>query len=229
MQFTQSPLSVTPKAPALHWAVVLVLSILTLNVFGVVWMIRQAWFARQIDPPNRAVLSVGASLLLQLFMALMSFLDGLTTAKTGQSSGLAGLFHLMQWFSFVCFVSGAFQIRATLMKHYGIKLNGFLTFFLNTYYFQYHLSKIAKAQNVPFGEWRHPRKPAPLSAYGPYYLTHPFRATFLCVASSPARCNPISGNHMYTSRHSFGAEQHRDSFADNDSFRSSSAQFDQAS
>ena len=150
MQLNQPALSVTPRPPSLHWAIVLGLSIVTLNLFGLIWMIRQAVFVRKIDPPNRAAYQLMVSLLFQVVLALFSAMNAITLAKTGQGTDLGIVTNLMQGVSFVLFITAAFQIRAALMKYYGIKLNNFLTFFFNTYYFQYHLSKIAKAQNVSF-------------------------------------------------------------------------------
>jgi hypothetical protein len=164
MQLNQSAFSVAPKPPSLHWAIVLGLSIVTLNLFGVVWMLRQALFARQLDPPNRAVYQLALNLVLQLFVFVLSFLNGFYTAKTGQPLGVGSVTNLMQGFAVIMYITAAFQIRATLMKHYGIKLNAALTFFFNTYYFQYHLSKIAHSQLTPFAPPSSSAQAGPVSA-----------------------------------------------------------------
>ena len=150
MQLNHPALSANPKPPSLHWAIVLGLSIVTLNLFGVIWMIRQAVFVRKIDPPNRAVYQLMVSLLLQVVLGIFNVMNAITVAKYGEATSLGPVTNVMQGFSFILFITAAFQIRAALTKYYGIKLNAAMTFFFNTYYFQYHFSKIAKAENVPF-------------------------------------------------------------------------------
>jgi len=56
----------------------------------------------------------------------------------------------MRFFQILMVITAYLQIRKTLTQHYGIKLNALLTVFFNLYYVQYHLSKLARTQGVPF-------------------------------------------------------------------------------
>jgi hypothetical protein len=140
---------ITPKPPTLHWAVVLILSVVTLGLFGFYWSIRQAQFARRIDPINRAIFQILLSAALFLFQILISAVVAITVARGGQGTDLSSVMNILRLFEGLMIFTAYWQIRATLMKYYGIKLNGFLTLIFNVYYVQYHLSRLAKTQGVP--------------------------------------------------------------------------------
>lgn len=135
-----------PKPPTLHWAIVLILSVVTLGLFGFYWSIRQARFARRIDPTNRAIFQILLSATLFVFQILIAAVVALTVARGGASTDLSSVMNIMRLFEGLMVFTAYWQIRATLMRHYGIKLNGILTLIFNVYYIQYHLSQLAKTQ-----------------------------------------------------------------------------------
>ena len=137
------------EPPSLHWAIVLVLSIVTLGLFQYFWMFRQARFAHKIDPTNKATLQIAVSFLLLLFSFLLNAVVALTVARGGQSTDLGSVGTMLWLFQVLMIVTAYMQIRATLAKHYGLRLNALLTVIFNVYYTQYHLSKIATRTAQP--------------------------------------------------------------------------------
>ena len=142
-------ISAGPKPPSLHWALVLVLSMATFGLFGVVWMFIQARFAKKLDPGNRAVLLFTASLALFLFYVLLLAVVALTLARGGEGTNLSPAANVVFLFGTIFTINGFFQIRGSLLKYYNsvepinLKLSGVMTFFFNVYYLQYHLARIA--------------------------------------------------------------------------------------
>lgn len=137
-----------PKPPSLHWAIVLLLTIVTFGLFGLVWMFIQASFVRRIDPANRALFQILVGVLLVAVQILLGVMVAVTIARGGQGTDLGMVMTMLRMFEFIMFLSAYWQIRATLEKHYGIALNGVLTLLFNVYYVQYHLTKLAGAQGV---------------------------------------------------------------------------------
>jgi hypothetical protein len=136
----------TPQPPSLHWAIVLVLSILTFGLFSFFWAFRQALFAKKIDPKNMAPLQVAASFALVLFSFLLGFVNALTVSRGGEASSLGSTGLVVSLFQLFMFISAALQIRKTLTAYYGIRMNAFLTMLFNVYYVQFHMSQIVKIQ-----------------------------------------------------------------------------------
>ena len=138
----------SPNPPSLHWAIVLVLDVLTLGLFGFFWMFRQAQFARKIDPSNRAVFQILLSGVLFLFSLLLTGVVTLTVARGGQSTDLSTVMTMLRFFQILMIITAYMQIRKSLTMRYGIQLNSLLTVILNVFYIQYHLSQIAKTHVV---------------------------------------------------------------------------------
>jgi hypothetical protein len=149
MQTTQ--FSNSPKPPSLHWALVLLLTIVTFGLFGLVWMYIQARFARQLDPANRAPFQVLVCALLVVVQIVFGVVVAVTIVRGGQGTDLSAVMTMLRMFEFILIMTAYWQIRATLTKHYGVELNGVLTVLFNVYYVQYHLSKLAGAQGIAAG------------------------------------------------------------------------------
>jgi hypothetical protein len=138
----------SPKPPSLHWAIVLLLTIVTFGLFGLVWMLIQASFVRRIDPANRALFQILVSILLVTVQIALGVMVAVTMARGGQGTDLRAVMTMLRSFEFIMILTAYWQIRATLMKQYGLELNGALTLLFNVYYVQYHLSKLASRQGV---------------------------------------------------------------------------------
>lgn len=128
----------------MHWALVLLLGIVTCGIFLIVWAFRQAAYAKKLDPSNR-------STLYYVFYAVCFSVEILLTIANAvqPNDSVDILARVVQLGGVVCLLVGAFALRDTLERHFqseepvGLRLSGVITFFFNTLYFQYHLSRIA--------------------------------------------------------------------------------------
>ncbi len=141
--------SVTVAPPSMHWLLLLFLGLLTSGVFLLFWIFVQASWVRKIDPRNRSTLYFGLSIAADLSSVLVL----LIALALDRVIVLSGLFALA---GYACILAspvfafaGVFAMKHSLERYYttvepiGLRLSGFLTFFLNVYYFQYHFSRIA--------------------------------------------------------------------------------------
>jgi hypothetical protein len=137
---------IAPKPPSLHWAIVFVLSIVTLGLFACLWMFRQARFARKLDASNMATGQIATSFALVFGAILFNAVNAITVARGGESTdpGFTGV--VMLFFILFMLISAYREIRRTLTTQYGIQMSAVLTVIFNVYYVQYHLSRIVRLQ-----------------------------------------------------------------------------------
>ena len=140
--------------PDFHWALVLLLSAFTGGVFGFVWVLIQANFARKIDAASKAtiyyILGIVAMLvyIIMYFSAVAAAISNnmQMTDAIGATAAIAMLFALGGW---IFLLAGAYSVRASMLKYYNtvepiqLQLSGVMTFFFSTLYLQHHLSRIA--------------------------------------------------------------------------------------
>lgn len=126
------------RPPDLHWALVLLLTVVTCGIFGIVWIFIQAAWAKKADPSSKAaaMFALYIALLVPYVLAMLS---------EERTWNLVGLFFYVA--CVVCYIVGIFSIRRAMHRHYKdapfrVHLNGALTFFFNIYYFQYHFNRI---------------------------------------------------------------------------------------
>ena len=140
----------TPQPPTLHWAIVLVLDLVTFTLFGYYWAFRQASFVRKIDSTNpqskRATMQVLVSLALALFAGLMNAMNTMTISRGGVGTDLSTVMNMVHLFQFALFTVASVVVRNALVARFGVKMNLALTIFFNIFYVQYHLTRIAKLQ-----------------------------------------------------------------------------------
>lgn len=139
-----------PRPPRLHWALVLLLTLVTLGLFFIVWMYVQAIWVRRIDPSSNAIrlLSIYVALVLIGQVLVESGGAGSSGAVTGTLLVLAGS---------VVSIFGFFSMRRSMLQHFNqarpgsLKLSAALTLFVNVFYFQYHLTRIADESDADAG------------------------------------------------------------------------------
>jgi hypothetical protein len=131
--------------PDLHWALVLLIAVVSCCIFLMVWQFVQAIWARKIDKESRAIwyyaISVGSS-----------FLIGGVIGFTGATQSIANeVVIALQVFSYILSftlnIAAAFSIRRSALDYYQespfpFRLGPVMTFFFSTFYFQYHFSRI---------------------------------------------------------------------------------------
>lgn len=158
LQSGQSPptRAVGPIPPALHWALVMLLSIVT-GIFQYIWMFIQAAFIRRIDPHSKAmmfyVLGVVTNLVgVGIAILALVIVRGLTNPDSPRPVAAAPIAAMALVFCIGSglLIAGIFSARASLLRYYnlvepiGLRLSGVMTFFFNILYFQYHFTRIAK-------------------------------------------------------------------------------------
>jgi hypothetical protein len=146
MQIATVPLVDLP--PNLHWGLLLLLDVITRQLFNVVWAFVLANWARKLSGNNKAMVLVAmypAGLLAGIFGAAM-------LAGAGASSrAMIGFFVLILIFGgLIAYLFGIFKIRDAMEEYYNsreniaLTLSGVMTFFFSTIYLQYHVNRIAR-------------------------------------------------------------------------------------
>lgn len=133
-----APANASPKPPSLHWAIVLVLAIVTWGLFAWIWMIVQAVWIRRIDAKSKA-----------LYVLAGGFAAGLVLEFLSAVTGVGGEGLLSRFIWVIAVLVAYFDMRAAIEVRFGLELSGILTFFFNVIYLQYHLRLIAKGQHTP--------------------------------------------------------------------------------
>ncbi|HKF23448.1 MAG TPA: DUF4339 domain-containing protein [Candidatus Angelobacter sp.] len=129
-----------PVPPNLHWAIVMVLGMVTASVFTVVWAVVQAVWVRRIKPESRA--------LPFLLLAIGAGVIGAVIDTRAREFATASALLSVATFVLVCFAEVA--MGRDLQDYYNstenihLRLSGAMIFFFNVLYFQYHLSRIAR-------------------------------------------------------------------------------------
>jgi len=144
----------TAVAPALspqaipvdfHWALVLLVGLVSCGLFFSAWLIVEAVFVRKIRPESKGLLLI----CIGIGGAFASgFLGGFLSALNhGQSNPAVSLLYLG---CLVLQYVGIFTLRSDLQDYYNsvepinLRLSGVMTFFFSVFYFQYHLSRISR-------------------------------------------------------------------------------------
>ena len=131
-----------PLPPNWHWAIVLVLGIVTRQLFNLIWAILQANWARKLINDNKPMVLVAMYPAGMVVGVLMTVLF-----RGGPLAALGGLFILA---GAIVYLFGVFSIRAAMEDYYnsteniGLTLNGVMTFFFSTVYIQYHINRLAR-------------------------------------------------------------------------------------
>jgi hypothetical protein len=133
-----------PLPPNLHWAIVLILGIITRQLFNMVWALVQANWARKLTGDNKPMV------LVAMYPAGM-VAGILTTVLYRQAAGLGGLFFLA---GAIVYLVGVFSIKAAMEEYYnsteniGLTLSSVMTFFFSTVYIQYQINSLARLKKT---------------------------------------------------------------------------------
>ena len=132
--------SKAPDPPGLHWAIVLVLSVVTLGFFADVWFIVQAVWVKKFDPASRALPIYVLGFVLSLAGEIMP--------KMGFDTPMVAAV----WVAAIALdLVGSFSLRDSLADYLSNMegrtryLSGTMTIFLGPIYFQYHMNHIRSA------------------------------------------------------------------------------------
>lgn len=128
-----------PLPPKLHWACVLLFSIITLGIFFIVWMFVQSRWVKKIDPTSNASLYLTTYLLLTLAGQAMSEASG---------NGLRAVGLLAILGAYVVFYIAMYSMRRSMLNRFagdtalGLTLSPALVFLFSVLYFQSRMTRI---------------------------------------------------------------------------------------
>jgi hypothetical protein len=133
-----------PAPPRLHWGWVFALSLVTLGLFGMVWMVVVGWWVKKATGREASfwwslayLLVIPASIVLGIVGVLVSRMGGDPTSVYVFTKTASGVMRLA---SFVLYLVAAFGTKSALEERpIEIPLSGVMTFFFGSIYFQYHL------------------------------------------------------------------------------------------
>jgi len=160
-----APVAVSPYPPPpnLHWAICLLLAVITCSIFGWVWAFVQAVWVRKVQPNSKGVLFYSVALGIHFLFIAYSFYYGLSLGFNGVgAAGLSApsfdiLRKVVQLAIIIAVVLGNFNMRDSIEEHFntaepiGLGLSGVMTFFFGILYFQYHFTKINQLKQRQMG------------------------------------------------------------------------------
>jgi hypothetical protein len=128
-----------PLPPNLHWSIVLILGLITRQLFNLVWALLQGNWARKLSGDNKPLV------LVAMYPAGM--VAGSLTIVLFRNAGLGGLLIIA---GAIIYLIGMFSIKAAMEEYYnsteniGLQMSGVMTFFFSTGYIQYQINAIAR-------------------------------------------------------------------------------------
>lgn len=132
-----------PLPPNWHWLIVLVLVVITRQLFNMIWAMVQASWATKLAGDNKPLVLVA--------MYPAGIVAGILTILIAKQPALGGLFIIA---GAIMLVVGVFSIKAAMEEYYNstekayLRLSGAMTFFFGTVYLQYHINRLAKWKNT---------------------------------------------------------------------------------
>jgi hypothetical protein len=131
-----------PLPPNWHWSIVLVLGLITRQLFNLIWALIQANWARKLCGDNKPMV------LVAMYPAGM--IAGILMVALFRGQPIAGVGGLFILAGAIVYLFGVFSIRSAMEDYYssteniGLTMSGVMTFFFSTVYIQYHINRIAR-------------------------------------------------------------------------------------
>jgi hypothetical protein len=129
-----------PLPPNLHWSLVLILGVVTFQLFNMVWAVVLANWARKLSGDNKPIVLV--AMYPAGIVAVM-----LMTSIYPSAAPFGAILRLAIG---IIYIVGMFSIKAAMEEYYnykeniGLQLSGTMTFFFSTVYLQYHVNSISR-------------------------------------------------------------------------------------
>ena len=136
-----------PDPPNLHWALVLLFSVLSCGLFGAIWSIIEASWVKRVVPQSRALNYYIAATVLIAISYVVSFAHAMSQHRNTGTNWLTFAF-------LVLIIVARFSMKASIEQHFntaepmGVSLNPILTFFFGELYFQYHFNEINRRKSL---------------------------------------------------------------------------------
>lgn len=158
-----------PNPPALHWGLVLLFTILTFGIFGIIWQFIQANWVQKIDRLSNASLQLGGAVACAVIGQILCFMGGTAAGNHTPGAGLVAvgiLLVLASWvLQLVAYFSMAGSMRRSLAT-YGVELwtSSVTLFFFQIFYLQSHLSWVSR--------WKQTGKTSPKVSEGVFWALY---------------------------------------------------------
>lgn len=138
-----------PAPPSLHWGLVLLFTVLTLGIFGMIWPFIQANWVRKVDQKSSATLLLGIAVACGVVGYILYFAGFAALQRGDTSLGLASFSGLLVIACWVLYLIAYFSMASSLRRNlpeYGlpVAIGGVTLFFFTLYYMQGQLSWIAR-------------------------------------------------------------------------------------
>ena len=147
-----------PLPPNLHWGLALLFTLVSCGFFGVIWMLMQAWWLKQLQPGSRSIgllsASFGVGYAGSIFVSIVGpFLEPAFQSPEQRAIPaliLIVLLLLVSVASLVLYFMAELAMRREMLDYFnsveniGLRLNSVLTMLAGMYYLQYHMSRIAE-------------------------------------------------------------------------------------
>jgi hypothetical protein len=141
-----------PLPNDLHWGWLLLLTTVSCGFVAIVWILMQAWWVRKLDPRSKAIWYLVTYLVISYGAIIPNlsgaFMQELNKPEIGLVLSLLAI--MMSLGSIVFYFVAVFSMRSSMEEYFqsveniGLRLGPFLTFFCGVYYFQYHMTRIAR-------------------------------------------------------------------------------------
>jgi hypothetical protein len=145
-----------PDPPNLHWALVLLISIFTCGLFGLVWDIVQSAWMRKVNPRSNALFLYLAEFAVNFggtaVRMVLTFSSGVFLGHGPRRSYLLG--GIIFIVTLTLLELARFDMKRSMEQHYngpepiGLSLGPVMTFFFGSLYFQYHFTRINEMKQL---------------------------------------------------------------------------------
>jgi len=133
-----------PAPPRLHWAWVLVLSVVTFGIFWAVWLVVQARWVKKATGNARPLVWSVAYLVFLCLMILAAIVGAAYVTVMGRDSVYVDfadkIANLQRAVGFLLYVASVYMLKSALESQpIKIRLHGLFAFMFGPVYFQIHL------------------------------------------------------------------------------------------
>ena len=174
-----------PAPPSLHWGLVLLFTVLTFGIFGMVWPFIQASWVRKIDPQSRARLLLGLAIAAFFVGYSMTVAGAASAGRGGDASSIGVLGVLLMLAYWVLFLTAYFSMAGSIRRKLGsrelpVAIGGITLFFFNMYYLQGQLRWLAR--------WKETGQTTPAASKGVFWALWciPFLVGILAAIAIPS-------------------------------------------
>ena len=148
-----------PDPPIMHWALVLLIGFFTCGLFYIVWDFVQAAWMRKVNPRSNALFFYIAETVINFGGSMLGFSLIFSSAlhqvhQTYFALPYMGLRIAIALTTLTLLILARFDMQRSMEEHFngpepiGLVLNGAMTFFFGSLYFQHHFTRINEMKRM---------------------------------------------------------------------------------